>query len=287
MTSAQIKTLIKNGNIEVIATLLVAIAFGWQAIEANEPEVQDELSLDVRDMLVRTKLVSNTRAALLLDHFGPACLLRLLTEQDEDTLQECEGIGEKIAHKVCTALAPLARDLAERHQVELSQLGETPCRVVLGPDFEQEYEVTRTVLDMDKHGFPVRTTETFTTDSSDINAWYTRCGDNPVLTDRAQKNDACCRNVHETLPPDKQFYSASSAWPRQRWAAQHSMYIKWMCAIRKHAGNEANLRKLWNSFWAIYRRKSPEQRAQWLWKKQITNIRAAFDAVGIRSKKHS
>lgn len=151
---------------------------------------------------------------------------------------------------------------------------------------DKEVEFTRTVfvgLVPGEMGEPVPVYEDIVDDSSDINAYFTTTGDNPVLECAAKLADLEDRNLTEPhLLPTPAFYSAC----RTTGKVQHRNFMKWMLAIRQNSTNQIWLRQAWNKFWrAVYRHQKAGDKFNWMFNKQISSVKAAFERLGIKSQK--
>ena len=152
--------------------------------------------------------------------------------------------------------------------------------VVLTEDHEQEF--TRTVfvgLVPDADGCPVPAFEDITDDASTIDAYFTTTGDNPVLECAAKLADLEDRNLAEphvfTTPA---FYSAC----RTTGKTQHRNFQKWMLAVRQNSHDAVWLRHAWNKFWRIvYKHQKAGDKSDWMFSKQISSVKAAFNKLGI------
>ena len=130
---------IKNlsSNIDSLATLIVALLFGWEIAQPEENTQDYSLDTEVLDLLVRNSGIGEARANNLLDYFGPEKLLRLLAEGDTVELETCPGIGDKLSTKMVRGLTYLAQDMCRT--MELNQeLADRPCFEVISEDREQE-----------------------------------------------------------------------------------------------------------------------------------------------------
>jgi hypothetical protein len=184
-------------------------------------------------------------------------------------------------------------------------------KVVTTEDWEVEFECTRTVFfqEEDEYGFPItlREEEVYLNDGSSIKhavAYWTRMGEDPngpdsivyrnpetgnlvrefiepeiwtYCVDQATQNDRRSRNLNEVFPPEKNFYSVSGAWSRDRWLSQWRNYNLISVFIFKNTDNKALLRKAWNRMWKrVYAEKS-----SFLWQSHIRSLVKEFNSRGI------
>jgi hypothetical protein len=167
----------KNQDVEFLANVLVGLLFGWQGDGLVENKEEDELEQEVLNLLVRNSGIGAARAHALVDHHGPALLLRILAESDVEQLEAVAGIGDKLSEKLVRGLSWLARDLACRYEDILVQQACRPLYEQITEDTETEREFEIATFTADEHGFPVVQKETICDDVTDCGCpWFTLSG---------------------------------------------------------------------------------------------------------------
>jgi len=281
MDAVQLKSFLASASVEALATLLVALAFGWR----NEEEVVEERPESALDLAASRHGDPNT-----------------LTVKQLRAIACGMGVKSYWLMRKCELVAALAR-----HEVVETD-PEEYCGVKLSSDRDVEYVVGRyPVYTTDDHGFMVYDgmREVISDTSSLTDPWFSTRGNqgtqgwaglDPWLPAPAERPIDDCVDAQVSwdktgagfLPEevcdldDEVFTSTSWNWGKKA----HSEYSRWMRGIRACSGDTSRLQHGWKLFWKQFFA-SRDAGKPFLSPVQVRNIRSAFQSEGITSNKQA
>jgi hypothetical protein len=258
-----LQQVLKDAQLDTIATVLVAVMFGWKAnLDATPEEAPERTKLD----FVRFT-------------YGDPMQLTVKQLREIASGLSIRGCWKMRKAELCVALeAESAGDLDP-----------DDFNVVESEDREVErfrtYTHTRTFFEEDEHGFPElkREAETVTVPTWVWNnqPYHTFSGHNPVVEDlhaiADQERTAAGFYSDQICDlPGEPFTSESKAWPRSRWVPQERMCHRWLRAIHR-CKTKQQAQRCWKSFWSAYfRNKKAETLTEWLWQQHRQMILSLF-----------